>query len=85
VTFYHPDRIELGAAVSGEAYLVVANTWSPFWIASVDGRAEKLTRSNHAQFGLALGPGKHQIILRYRPPYVFGSSRPERPATAAAR
>jgi hypothetical protein len=85
VTFYHPDRIELGAAVSGEAYLVVANTWSPFWIASVDGRAEKLTRSNHAQFGLALGPGKHQIVLRYRPPYVFGSSRPERPATAAAR
>jgi hypothetical protein len=72
VTDYQPDGIGLSVAVAGHAFLVIANTWSPFWTATVDGRAEALARTNHAQYGLPLGPGAHSVTLAYRPPYAFG-------------
>jgi hypothetical protein len=70
VTLYGPDRIALSVAVPGQAFLVIANTWSPFWTATVDERPETLIRSNHAQYGLPLAAGTHRVTLVYGPPYA---------------
>ena len=70
---YTPDLIELSVSADGPAFMVMASTWSPYWVAEVDGAAAHLIRTNHAQFGLALGAGTHRVRLRYRPPYaLFG-------------
>ena len=78
LTLYRPDRIGLRVTVAGDAFLVIANTWSPFWTATVDGRTEALIRSNHAQYGLPLAAGAHSVTLVYRPPYAFGPSVADR-------
>ena len=70
VSTYTPDRIDLDVSASGEAFLVIASTWSPYWVAEIDGRQVPLLRTNHAQYGLSLTPGAHRITLRYRPPYA---------------
>jgi hypothetical protein len=78
LTSYRPDRIGLTVTVAGDAFLVIANTWSPFWVSIVDGQTAGLIRSNHAQYGLPLGPGIHRVTLAYRPPYDLGSSIADR-------
>jgi hypothetical protein len=70
---YQSDCIDLDVTVAGDAFLVIANTWSPFWTARVDGQTETLIRTNHAQYGLPIGPGTHSVTLAYRPPYDFTS------------
>ncbi|HEX4047687.1 MAG TPA: YfhO family protein [Elusimicrobiota bacterium] len=39
------------------------------WSALVDGRAAALERADVGFMGLALGPGKHRVELRFEPPY----------------
>lgn len=68
---YQADRIELTATAPGKAFLVIANTWSPYWTASVDGKKASLVRVNGVQLGLQLASGTHQIVLTYKPPYAF--------------
>ncbi|WP_454645542.1 DUF6044 family protein [Bradyrhizobium liaoningense] len=71
-----PDAIELDLDHIGESFLVIANTWSPYWRATVDGRPRKLIRTNHAQQGLRIAAGDRRVSLRYEPPYapaaIFG-------------
>jgi hypothetical protein len=69
LTGYRPDRIDLTVTTAGDAFLVMASTWSPFWTATVDGRGASLIRTNHVQYGLPLAPGSHKVSLAYRPPY----------------
>jgi len=66
---YTPDEIRLSLENPGEGFLVIANTWNPFWRAEVDGRPRALVRTNHAQFGLVTRPGERQVRLLYAPPY----------------
>jgi len=68
---YSPDRIELKISTAGNAFLVIASTWSSYWTAEVNGHNSPLIRSNHAQYGLQLGAGAHSVNLVYRPPYAF--------------
>jgi hypothetical protein len=71
---YRPSQIELGVEISGNGFLVIANTWSPYWRALVDGHEKPLVRANHAQLGMPIEAGSHTISLSYLPPYLFGSS-----------
>lgn len=68
---YRSDRIDLNVTVAGEAFLVIANTWSPYWVATVDGHKEALVRTNHTQYGLPIEPGAHKVKLAYCPPYAL--------------
>lgn len=67
---YSPDRIELEISVSGNAFLVMASTWNPYWTAEINGQRTALVRTNHAQYGLPLNTGQHKLALTYRPPYA---------------
>ena len=50
---------------AGEAgWLVVAESHSPLWTASVDGRERPLHATNVALLGLPLGAGRHTVDLR---------------------
>jgi hypothetical protein len=64
---YSSDILTLEATVSGNSFLVIANTWNPYWRVEVDGKQRKLIRVNHAQFGLPLFVGEKKIRLYYAP------------------
>jgi hypothetical protein len=71
-----PDAIDLYLDHTGASFLVIANTWSPYWRATVDGQPRKLIRTNHAQQGLRIAAGDRRVSLHYEPPYapaaIFG-------------
>jgi hypothetical protein len=66
---YTPDEIVLDLEHRGSSFLIIANTWSPYWKAEIDGKATALIRANHAQFGLPIGENGHRVRLYYDPPY----------------
>jgi hypothetical protein len=64
-----PDRPVLEVATEAPGLLVVAETWMPGWSARVDGEPASILRGNHAHRVIPLKhPGRHSILLRYRPP-----------------
>jgi hypothetical protein len=69
------DRIVLDVVASGDAFVVMASTWSPYWTAELDGRPLAPVRTNHAQVGVPVGSGQHKLVFAYRPPYVFHLGR----------
>jgi hypothetical protein len=70
VICYTPDEITLTVRNPGRGFLVIGNTWNPFWRAEVDGRPRRLLRVNHAQVGLVVEAGEQQVNLFYAPPYA---------------
>lgn len=70
---YTPDEIVLDVVHRGSNLLIIANTWSPYWKAEVDGKVTPLVRVNHAQFGLPIGESGHRVRLYYEPFYSFTS------------
>jgi hypothetical protein len=66
---YSSDKIELTTRSEQDSFMVIANTWNPYWRATIDGVEITLIRVNHAQFGLPIKKGVHTITLLYRPPY----------------
>lgn len=47
--------------------LVVADTWYPGWQARLDGESVPLLKANYLFMGIPLGPGVHQVEIRYVP------------------
>jgi hypothetical protein len=66
---YAPDEILLELENPGAGFLVIANTFNPYWRAEVDGRHRALIRVNHAQSGLLTYPAERLVRLVYAPPY----------------
>jgi hypothetical protein len=64
-----PDCPALAVTTEAPGLLVVADTWMPGWSARVDGKPAAVLRGNHAQRVIALPePGRHTIVMQYRPP-----------------
>jgi hypothetical protein len=64
-----PDRVRIQVETQAPGLLVVTDTWMPGWTASVDGRPAPVLRGDHAHRVVPLdGPGRHQVLLSYRPP-----------------
>jgi hypothetical protein len=62
------NRWRLRAAMGQErGYLVLADAWSPGWVAEVDGERVPLLPANLAFRAVALAEGEHDIELRYVP------------------
>ena len=67
---YGSGEIHLDAVTSGEAIIVIADTWIPGWKAYMDGREAHLFRVNHVQIGIHLpNSGTFHVRLAYEPPY----------------
>ena len=67
IVAYEPERVAITADVASPAVLVLADAFYPGWHATVDGVPAPILRANLMFRGLALAPGRHEIIFNYRP------------------
>ena len=64
---YAAERVRVEARVSSPAILVLADNWYPDWVVRVDGEKRPLLRANWTLRGVALGPGRHEVVFAYEP------------------
>ncbi len=64
---YLPGLITVKANALRPSVLVVAESWSPGWYATIDGRSAELLRANYLSQGVIVPAGKHTVELRYAP------------------
>ena len=67
IVAYEPERVAITADVASPAVLVLADAFYPGWQATVDGVPAPILRANLMFRGLALAPGRHEIVFSYRP------------------
>ncbi len=66
---FEDDRIVLEVEADGPSFLVVTNSYSPFWKARINGREQPIRPTYHALWGLSVPEGRHRIEWTYEPPY----------------
>jgi len=64
---YTTTEIEIEAATPLRAFLVLNELWYPGWEVEVDGRPTELLRANLLFRAVALPPGRHDVVFRFRP------------------
>jgi hypothetical protein len=62
-----PGRVEVEATSAYGGFLILAETYYPGWVASVDGVPAQVVPSNFALQGLPLGSGTHNVVFEFRP------------------
>jgi hypothetical protein len=62
-----PNRVTIRAVLDAPGYLVLADTWSPGWRATVDGEPAEVLRANYAFRAIWLDTGEHNVEMVYRP------------------
>ena len=67
IVAYDPERVAITADVASPTVLVLADAFYPGWQATVDGVPAPILRANLMFRGLALAPGRHEIVFSYRP------------------
>jgi hypothetical protein len=67
VSAYEPGRIELEVSSKTDAFLVVSESYYPGWIATVDGQAADIVRTDYLVMGLHVPAGIHDVVLSYSP------------------
>jgi hypothetical protein len=71
---YSADKIQLDVVTPAAGILVITNSFSEFWRATIDGTPAPVFPVYHAFQGVAVQGGAHGVELRYRPPYSFGGA-----------
>ena len=61
------QRVVVEAELAAPGWLVLADSWFPGWVASVDGERVEIRRVNHLFRAVALPAGIHVVEFRYRP------------------
>ena len=62
-----PTRVRLRVTRADPGWLVAIQTSYPGWTATVDGKRARLERADFAYTAVEVGPGTHEIVLRYLP------------------
>jgi hypothetical protein len=65
------DRLELQVELERDGFVVMADAWDPGWRVRVDAAAAPLLRANVGFRAVAVPPGRHRVVLVYRPPAVI--------------
>ena len=60
-------NVEVEAAPSAPAYLVLTDSYNPDWRVTVNGKPALLLRANQMFRAVALPAGRHRVAFRYRP------------------
>jgi hypothetical protein len=58
-----PDRLRVDVPAGRGGWLVVSESYWPFWRATVDGERARLVPADHALMAVPLGPGAHRVEL----------------------
>ncbi len=64
-------RIHMELTVLSPCTLVIAESYYPFWQATVDGKPSAVLRVNCGLMGLSLPAGQHSIEMLFRPPRAY--------------
>ena len=64
------NRVMIRAALSRPGHLILADTYYPGWVATVDGARAPILRANAMFRAVALAAGDHDVEFRYRPTSV---------------
>ena len=68
ITAESANRVTIDAgAGAGGGYLVLLDSFSPDWVATVDGLPTQIARANVLFRAIRLAPGRHVVDFRYRP------------------
>ena len=70
IASYEPERVELVATSARPSLLVLTDTYVPGWHAEVDGRDATVHRVDYLLRGVVVPPGRHRVVLTYRPASV---------------
>lgn len=68
---YEADEIVLKLDGSSTGVLVVTNTFSPYWVAEIDGKPASMFPVNHTFWGVNVALGDTVVRFRYKPPYRY--------------
>jgi hypothetical protein len=68
---YQPERVVLTVRASAEAYVFLADSWYPGWIARVDGVETSIQHADLIFRAVHVSPGTHQIEFEYRPMSLY--------------
>jgi len=60
-------RVELEVSAEDDGFLVVADAFYPGWEVWIDGKWGEILKANIACRAVALPPGEHRVVFRYRP------------------
>jgi hypothetical protein len=72
---YGPDRLVLDVDVPEQSFLVVANSYSPFWVCRIDGKPVPIIRTNLALSGVSVPAMAKTVEFTYEPPYRLIANR----------
>ena len=71
---YQPNKITIETNSESNKFLVLSETYYPGWRAYVDGKAEKIYKTNGVLRGIFIPKGKHFVEFVYKPlSFKFGA------------
>jgi len=71
ISRYEPARVVINAEAACRGMLIVGDVWFPGWQATVDGHPAKIYKVYNLVRGVVVEPGKHEVVMTYRPASVF--------------
>ncbi|HEV7665236.1 MAG TPA: YfhO family protein [Chloroflexota bacterium] len=70
VTAYGADAVAIHTISSGEAWLVLSDTYYPGWTATIDGQPTPVLRGDVLFRVVAIPGGEHDVVFRFEPASV---------------
>jgi hypothetical protein len=70
-TYESPNAINMIVQSDTPGWLVLADTWYPGWVASIDGQKTSIYRANYLFRAVQIPIGSHQIAFVYRPFWFY--------------
>jgi len=67
IVSYEPHRVEISCAAAGRGLLILCDSYSSGWRATVDGVEEPVLRANFIFRGVPVDGGEHAVVFEYRP------------------
>lgn len=71
VVSYTPAEVHLEVNTPEAGLLRIAERWDQHWRAYLDGEPVPVQRIEHILQGVDIPPGRHDLVLAYRPPQIF--------------
>ncbi len=69
-----PERVEYKVDLSEALWMYRAQSWDPWWIATVDGQRAPIVRANGVFSAIVIPRGDHRVVWAYRPwPFYAGA------------